>query len=220
MVHVGSTALATIVAANHYALYAVGAAAAACVGIVIAYLWSRAGRAWAWLRARWRRGQERVIRGVDRALATWQAEGRITAEEAAKLHTQLTAPAFQIALRSLASQFAISFLVPFPFDGVARPILILVTLGFAAVRRLTHRIDHEAWETARSVHSPLVIVLSAVPILGSYAYLLSPPMRANRLLVRIIIDATLRDLPWHLYERSGLRGLIARRVPGSSGCAG
>ena len=39
------------------------------------------------------------------------------------------------------------------------------------------------------MHSPLVMFLSAMPAVGSMAYLASKPMRSNRLLLRVVADA-------------------------------
>lgn len=55
-----------------------------------------------------------------------------------------------------------------------------------------------------------MLLLAAVPGFGAFAYLAARPVRANRLLLRALTDAALQKAPWRLYERSGLRRLIAR----------
>ena len=63
-----------------------------------------------------------------------------------------------------------------------------------------------------------MIVLSAIPGLGTFAYLAARPLRSNRLLLRTTADALLQKTLRRLYERTGLRRLIAR--PASSPAAG
>jgi hypothetical protein len=62
------------------------------------------------------------------------------------------------------------------------------------------------------MHSPLVVVLSAIPGFGAFAYLAAKPVRRNRLLVRAVADALGRKVPGRLYERSGLQRIVARPV--------
>ena len=65
-----------------------------------------------------------------------------------------------------------------------------------------------------------MIALAAVPGAGSFAYLASKPVRDNRLLLRLVADAALQTLPWHLYERTGLRRLVARPAVATLPAAG
>jgi hypothetical protein len=62
------------------------------------------------------------------------------------------------------------------------------------------------------MHHPLVILLSAIPGFGAFAYLAAKPVRSNRLLVRVTLDAVLYKVPWRLYQRSRMRRLIVRPV--------
>ena len=149
---------------------------------------------------------------MDRAVATWEAEGRISQEEAVTLREQIAAPTFQLMVPYLGAHFLISIPLRFPLGSIGRPLMVLGALATAAWRRLRGRIDADAWALAREIHSPLVVVLSAVPGAGSFAYLAAKPVRANRLLLRTLADAGLGKLPWHAYERSGLRRLVAHPV--------
>jgi hypothetical protein len=88
--------------------------------------------------------------------------------------------------------------------------MVLGALEVATGRLFMRRIDRAEWGRAWSIHSPLVILLSAVPGFGSFAYLAAKPVRANRLLLRTLTDAAAKKVPWNLYERSGLRRFIAR----------
>jgi hypothetical protein len=64
-------------------------------------------------------------------------------------------------------------------------------MGVATWRGLRRRIGREEWAVARSIHSPLVMLLAATPGVGSFAYLAAKPVRSNRLLLRVMADAAL-----------------------------
>ena len=165
------------------------------------------------LAARTAGGRERGLVWIDRAIGTWADEGRISTAEAATLRQQVEAPTFQAMLPYLGAHILISVPLRFPFGSVARSLMVIGSLGTATTRLLAGRIDRAAWRLAWSIHSPLVVVLAAVPGVGSFAYLAAKPVRANRLLLRALFDAALLKAPWHLYERIGLRRFIARPRP-------
>ncbi len=150
---------------------------------------------------------------MDRAVATWETEGRISTEEAVTLGEQIAAPTFQLMVPYLGAHFLISIPLRFPLGSIVRPLMVLGALAVATTRLLRRQIDRDAWKLAWSIHSPLVVVLSAVPGFGSFAYLAAKPVRGNRLLLRAVGDSALGKTPWNLYERSGLRRIIARPLP-------
>ena len=147
---------------------------------------------------------------MERAVAVWEAEGRLTAAEATTLREQIAAPTFQQMLPYLGAHILISIPLRFPLGSMVRPLMVLGALGVSTLRYLRREIDGEAWRQAWSIHSPLVVALSAVPGVGSFAYLAAQPVRANRLLLRTVADAALQKIPRDLYERTGLRRRIAR----------
>jgi hypothetical protein len=155
-------------------------------------------------------GHEKALAWIERAVATWEREGRITADEAETLRAQVAAPTFQAMLPYLGAHILISIPLRFPFGSVARSVMVAGALGAASGRLLMRRIDREAWKQAWSIHSPLVFLLAAVPGFGTFAYLAAKPVRANRLLLRALGDAAMQKAPWNLYERSGLRRFVAR----------
>ena len=55
-----------------------------------------------------------------------------------------------------------------------------------------------------------MIALAAIPGFGTFAYVASKPIRSNRLLVRVMLDAAMAKVPWNLYQRSGMRRIVAR----------
>ena len=156
--------------------------------------------------------QEKGTAWTEGAVTTWEREGRITAAEAVTLRGQIAAPTFQAMLPYLGAHFLISVPLRFPLGSIVRPIMVAGALGVATVRLLRGQIDRDTFRLAASIHSPLVMVLAAVPGFGSFAYLAAKPVRANRLLLRAVTDSALRKAPKDLYGRSGLRRFIARPV--------
>ncbi len=51
-----------------------------------------------------------------------------------------------------------------------------------------------------NIHSPLVMVLALVPLLGGVAYMASRPLR-RRALIRLMLDQIAIKLPFRLYTR-------------------
>ena len=92
----------------------------------------------------------------------------------------------------------------FPISAVARVIYLLANQAMATARLLGRRIDRARWRQTMAIHSPLVLLFAAMPVVGTFSYLASGPVRSNRLLVRVALDAVLLKLPWHVYERIGL----------------
>jgi hypothetical protein len=83
-----------------------------------------------------------------------------------------------------------------------------VALLGATGQLVARRIDRNAWRQAFSIHNPIVIALGAIPGFGAFAYLAAGPIRSNRLLMRVTVDAVMMKLPWRLYERTGMRRVI------------
>lgn len=171
------------------------------------------------IQARVAGSQEWGLAWMDRAVGTWETEGRITAEEAVTLREQIAAPTFQLMVPYLGAHFLISIPLRFPLGSIVRPLMVLGALAVATTRLLRRQIDRDAWKLAWSIHSPLVVLLSAIPGFGSFAYLAAKPVRTNRLLLRAVTDSALAKAPWNLYERSGLRRIIARPLPAAEGTA-
>ncbi len=75
---------------------------------------------------------------------------------------------------------------------------------------MRRKIDRAEWKRAFGIHSPLVMLVAAIPGAGSVAYLASEPIRRNRLMMRVMTDAMLFKLPKRVYLKSGTRKWIAR----------
>ncbi len=59
-----------------------------------------------------------------------------------------------------------------------------------------------------NIHSPLVMVLALVPLLGGIAYMAARPLR-RKLLIRLMLDQVAIKLPLKFYTRLRLNRLLA-----------
>ncbi len=154
------------------------------------------------------RGQQRASEWLGAAIDRWVREGRIDDVAADSLRAEIETPRFQAVVPHLGAHLAITVALRFPFGSIARVAWTTWSLGAATVRLAARRIDRRAWRQAWSIHNPLVIALAAIPGFGALAYVASGPVRSNRLLLRVVLDAALGKLPWRVYERSGARRIV------------
>jgi hypothetical protein len=68
---------------------------------------------------------EKGLAWIERAIATWEAEERISAAEAATLRRQVEAPTFQAMLPYLGAHIVVSIPLRFPLGSIARPLMVL-----------------------------------------------------------------------------------------------
>ena len=168
-------------------------------------------RMWpAWVRAKVGGSQDTAREWIARAIDTWEAEGRVTAAEAEQMRAHMNGAEFQAMLPHFGAHIVISIILRFPFGSIARSAWTAGALLTATARLLTRRIDRRAWKQAWSIHSPLVIVLGAIPGFGGFAYLAAKPVRSNRLLLRATADLVAKKVPGRLYERSRIDRIVAR----------
>lgn len=166
-------------------------------------------------------GQGKAMGWLTTSVDTWQAEGRISNAEAIRLRAEMDTPQFQAVVPHLGAHVGISILLRFPFGSIARAGWSLLALLGSTGRLLARRIDFAAWKQAFSIHNPVVIALAAIPGFGAFAYLAAGPIRKNRLLMRLTIDAIMFKMPWRLYERTGMqRVMVIGRAAGSYGTDG
>jgi membrane-associated phospholipid phosphatase len=156
-------------------------------------------------------GQQKATTWLNEAVDTWRAEERIDNAQAKQLRAEIQSPGVQAVLPHFGAHFIMSVFLRFPFGSIARFAWSVWGLGAATLRLLTRRIDRATWKGAWEVHHPVVIVLSTIPGFGAFAYLAARPVRSNRMLMRVAVDAVMLKLPKGIYERSGLRRLIAGR---------
>lgn len=153
-------------------------------------------------------GQEKALGWLTTSVDTWQAEGRISDSEALRLRAEMDTPQFQAVVPHLGAHVGISILLRFPLGSIARAGWSALALLGATGRLVTRRIDLATWKQAFSIHNPVVIALAAIPGFGAFAYLAAGPIRKNRLLMRLTVDAVMFKMPWRLYERTGMRRVM------------
>lgn len=162
------------------------------------------------------KGQEKAMGWLEASVQTWEAEGRISDHEAIALRAEMESPQFQAVIPHLGTHVIMSVLLRFPLGSIARASWTAWALLSATGRLMTCRIDRHGWRQAWSIHNPLVIALAAIPGFGAFAYLAAGPVRSNRLLMRLTVDAVMHKLPWRLYERTGMRRMmVIGRAAGS-----
>lgn len=158
-------------------------------------------------------GRDRASGWIEGAITAWEREGRISSAEAARLRTEIASPGFQAVLPHFGVHLAIGVVLRFPFGSIARVSYLLANIAVNTGRLLARRIDHGMWRRMMGIHSPLVLLLACLPGVGTFAYLASKPFRSNHLLLRLALDAVLLKFPWRVYQRTGIRWLIARPLP-------
>lgn len=174
------------------------------------------------VRARLAGSHERAFGWIDRAIGAWHAEGRLTDAETDRLRAELREPDFAAVLPHLGVHLAIGVALRFPIGSITRATYVLSNIAIAHVRFVTRRIDGAALRRSMGIHSPLVLLLTCLPGIGTFAYLASKPFRAHHLLARVALDAVLLKLPKRVYERSGARPILTRpaRRAASDGSTG
>ncbi|MGD9892955.1 MAG: hypothetical protein AB7U18_16885, partial [Dehalococcoidia bacterium] len=152
----------------------------------------------------------RAQRWMEGSIGAWERDGRVSACEAEQLRQNLNEPTVLAVLPHFGVHLAIGAVLRFPIGSITRASYTLLNLLLATLRLLVRNIDRRQWRQALSIHSPLVILIAGMPGIGTFAYLASKPVRSNHLLLRVGLDAVLLKLPFHVYERTGLRWVIAR----------
>ncbi len=153
-------------------------------------------------------GQEKALGWLKTSVDTWHAEGRISDDEAALVRAEMSTPQFQAVVPHLGAHVGISVLLRFPFGSIARAGWSTLAILGSTGRLLARRIDFATWKLSFSIHNPVVIAFAAVPGFGAFAYLAAGPIRKNRLLMRLTVDAVMFKMPWRLYERTGMRRVM------------
>ncbi len=169
-----------------------------------------------WIRGKAAAGRERADAWIIAEIERCQAEGRYTAEEARHARSLLEDRGVQEVLPHFGVHLIIAVALRFPLGSIARVAYVTANLLLANVRFIFRRISREEWRRQIGIHSPLVILIAAMPGIGTFSYLAAWPMLANHAILRVALDAVGERLPWSIYRRTGLRRLIARppRPPG------
>ncbi len=154
--------------------------------------------------------QSRAERWFEGAIDAWARDGRLTAADAEMLRVTIEEPQFVAVLPHFGVHLTIGVMLRFPVGSIVRFSYVLLNLLLATARLLLRQINRRTWRQAFGIHSPLVLLIAGMPGIGTFAYLASRPMRTNPLLLRVGLDAALLKFPWNLYERTGLRWVVAR----------
>lgn len=168
--------------------------------------WPRRLAAWG------RSGREHADDWISGAIDGWHDEARLTSTEAENLRASLLSPGTQAVLPHFGVHLVIGMVLRFPFGAISRVAYTTANLLIAVVRFAMRRITWERFRRDLSIHSPLVILIAALPGFGSFSYMASGPIWRNHLLARVVVDAVGQKVPFHLYQRFGFRRLVARPI--------
>lgn len=156
-------------------------------------------------------GQNRAQKWLYSSIAAWESEGRIAESDSAKLRAAVDSPEVQTVIPHFGVHLLIGVALRFPIGSITRVSYTTGNLLIACLRLATRRISHDEWRLAAGTHSPLVILIAAMPGIGTFSYLAARPVRSNHLLVRLVFDSAGEKLPFHVYRRLGLKRLVAGR---------
>jgi len=173
-----------------------------------------------WIRGKRTAGESRAQSWLHAAVDGWEADGRIDADECAGLRASIDSPEIQNVLPHFGVHLLIAVALRFPIGSIARITYTTGNLVVACVRFAARKIDHDEWRMATRIHSPLVILVAAMPGIGTFSYLVSGPVRSNRMLLRLVLDMVGDKIPLGIYRRLGLKRIIAgRSIAPASGIA-
>ena len=154
------------------------------------------------------RAAERLL---NRGIARWEAQNGVSAAQAAELRATLADRSVRGTLHHLGAHLVLSVAIAIPIPGLRSLARFLWTFSFflkAQVGRLLRRPG--AGDAAR-IHTPLVMVLALLPVVGGIAYLASCPMRRGPLF-RIALDEMALEMPFSLYRRLHLARWLAPKA--------
>jgi len=144
-----------------------------------------------------------LMAGMER----WEKEGRLGPAQATEMRKHLSSWQVQDSMHHLGVHILLS--APIPIPGLQNLARLAWTVAFSVVvqvKRLRHRAAGSR-EKFTNVHTPLVMVLSLLPVLGSFAYLATRPLW-NMMLWRLVLDQVAWKLPFGLYKRMRLERLL------------
>ncbi len=131
-------------------------------------------------------------------------EGSLDPKEGEHVMRSLEAPETLAVLGHLGAHIAISVPLRFPFGSVARFGWVVFFRLRSEARALIRRESDDQLRGARKIHTLTVAVGSALPGVGTFAYIVAEPLRKNRPLLAVLLDEGLRKLPFGLYRRQHL----------------
>ncbi|MFN0147320.1 MAG: phosphatase PAP2 family protein [Dehalococcoidia bacterium] len=157
---------------------------------------------------------------TETSIDRWLAEGRYSPEQADRARERLRDSAVRDLLPHLGVHLVIGVLLRFPFGSIARVVYTTGNLFAGIGAFFVGRSNRQQLRRTVSIHSPLVILVAALPGIGTFSYLVSGPGLANTELLRLAVDGVGRRLPWRLYARLGVQRCVARPIRGTVGVPG
>ena len=164
---------------------------------------------------------QRAFEGADRAaqnflndgIERWEREGRIDSTQIAEVRTYLASGEVQDAIHHMGAHMILSVAIAIPIPGLRSLARAGWTAAFWAKVQLSRlrRGSSQRPELSGNIHTPLVMLIALLPILGGAAYFASKPLR-RKILVRLILDQTGQKLPFKLYARMRLARWLAPAV--------
>ncbi len=151
--------------------------------------------------------QNFLARGIER----WEIEGRLPPSEAASLRVQLSSDERRNALHHMGVHMILSVVLFVPIPGLRSAARFSWTFAFWVKANFARIFRRRAWKAAgkpANIHSPLVMLLALVPMLGGVAYGASRPLR-NKLTIRLILDQIATKMPFRLHTRMRLHSMLA-----------
>lgn len=172
-----------------------------------------------WVHDEAEHGREKADTWIESAISRWEEERRLTAEEARELRESLLDPGVQEMLPHFGVHLVIGVALRFPFGSIARVAYTSGNLAVATLRLMMRRISRSDWQRQFGTHSPLVILLAAMPGVGTFSYLVSRPVLRHFLLARVTLDMVGEKFPFQVYRRLGFKRIIARKPRAEAGVA-
>lgn len=165
------------------------------------------------------RGRDAAMAWLETSIDRWVEEGRYTPEAAERARSKAQDPGVQQLLPHFGVHLVIGVVLRFPFGSIAR---VTYTGGNLLAGTVAFLIRRASWKQLRrtlSIHSPLVLLIAAMPGVGTFSYLASGPGLGNIELLRLALDGVGERVPGHLYRRLGFRRIIARPAQQPGGAA-
>jgi hypothetical protein len=145
-----------------------------------------------------------MLRGIER----WEAEGRITVSEVRSLRSYLASGEAKEPMHHLGVHMVLSVVIAIPIPGLRSLARFIWTFVFWLKVQAGRIRRRSANRTATNVHTPVVMGVALVPLVGGAAYLASRPLR-RELLVLVMLDQMAVKLPFRLYSRLRQKGLLS-----------
>ena len=137
---------------------------------------------------------------LNRGIARWEAANGLSASEADELRAKLSERQAQTAIHHMGAHLVLSVAIAIPIPGVRSLARFLWTFAFLVKAQAGRLLRRVGARDATSVHTPLVMVLALLPVVGGIAYLAARPLR-SKLLIRVALDEVALEMPFSLYRR-------------------